>query len=500
MQIIKEITIDLNKATSYSIAFSVRQGDKGGRFIKAYLTADKVPFNIPETFTAVVKGMIDDIVVADDEVCTIDRTANGKHFVLIPLTELMCAGYGNLELTLKLKEGEAVASAQSIWITVERDKTANAKENYATPINEVNAVLDEVITIEDETTTGLKREKLYALSTALNETAGVLAVKGVEVVEPFGVNDIPSTVENIATDGEYKDLVDGYKAQAEQAQATAETEKARADAATERAEIAEGQVETATAEATTAKAEAQAEKARADLAEEQVGDLTEQLEEIEAEVVSEKARADEADKRAVTAEGNFVGMIDKTITEVVIPEGVKEIGARAFADCNKLNKVVFNEGLIYIRNMAFENTALTEVIFPSTLKRIENYSFRFIHSLTKVIVNHGATLIGFTAFAGLHDYSKLSTLYLPNSLNVIQNDAFASTFKLEFITLEQNFNCSLNISASTLYSVETLVAMLEAIADLTGQTAKTLTIGATNLAKLTEEQIAIATNKNWTLA
>jgi hypothetical protein len=42
--------------------------------------------------------------------------------------------------------------------------------------------------------------------------------------------------------------------------------------------------------------------------------------------------------------------------------------------------------------------------------------------------------------------------------------------------------------------------MLEALADRTGQTAKTLTMGATNLAKLTDGQKAIATNKNWTLA
>jgi hypothetical protein len=56
------------------------------------------------------------------------------------------------------------------------------------------------------------------------------------------------------------------------------------------------------------------------------------------------------------------------------------------------------------------------------------------------------------------------------------------------------------VSSSTLFTIETLVAMLEALKDLTGQTAKTLTIGRTNLAKLTEEQIAIATNKNWTLA
>lgn len=45
-----------------------------------------------------------------------------------------------------------------------------------------------------------------------------------------------------------------------------------------------------------------------------------------------------------------------------------------------------------------------------------------------------------------------------------------------------------------------LRALINGLADLTGRTAKTLTIGNTNIAKLTEEDIAIAVNKNWTIA
>lgn len=45
-----------------------------------------------------------------------------------------------------------------------------------------------------------------------------------------------------------------------------------------------------------------------------------------------------------------------------------------------------------------------------------------------------------------------------------------------------------------------LRALINGLADLTGQTAQTLTLGATLSAKLTEEDIAIAVNKNWNLA
>lgn len=55
-------------------------------------------------------------------------------------------------------------------------------------------------------------------------------------------------------------------------------------------------------------------------------------------------------------------------------------------------------------------------------------------------------------------------------------------------------------SKTTLLDRASLRALINGLADLTGQTAQTLTLGATLMAKLTEEDIAIATNKNWTLS
>lgn len=52
---------------------------------------------------------------------------------------------------------------------------------------------------------------------------------------------------------------------------------------------------------------------------------------------------------------------------------------------------------------------------------------------------------------------------------------------------------------TTILDRASLRAVINGLADLTGQTAQTLEIGATLIAKLTEEDIAIATNKNWTI-
>jgi hypothetical protein len=79
------------------------------------------------------------------------------------------------------------------------------------------------------------------------------------------------------------------------------------------------------------------------------------------------------------------------------------------------------------------------------------------------------------------------------------------------VTLEDVINNDLKVmeglSVSSRLSNErlgltrkSLRAVINGLADLTGQTTQTLTIGATLMAKLTEEDIAIATNKNWNLA
>lgn len=57
---------------------------------------------------------------------------------------------------------------------------------------------------------------------------------------------------------------------------------------------------------------------------------------------------------------------------------------------------------------------------------------------------------------------------------------------------------SFDISASKKFERTDLVTILNNLATVT--TTKTLTMGATNLAKLTDEDKAIATNKGWTLA
>ena len=99
-----------------------------------------------------------------------------------------------------------------------------------------------------------------------------------------------------------------------------------------------------------------------------------------------------------------------------------------------------------------------------------------------------ATTIG-TVFS----YSPVLTSFVGNRTidDVIQNN----------IKAFNNAKVAFTIGGNTASNIDraSLRALINGIADLTGQDTKTITLGATLMAKLTEEDIAIATAKNWTI-
>lgn len=64
------------------------------------------------------------------------------------------------------------------------------------------------------------------------------------------------------------------------------------------------------------------------------------------------------------------------VEEVILPEGIKCIESKAFADCFNLKKINFPEGLESVKDRAFiDCSSLTEVILPKTLTKIGDYAF-----------------------------------------------------------------------------------------------------------------------------
>lgn len=170
---------------------------------------------------------------------------------------------------------------------------------------------------------------------------------------------------------------------------------------------------------------------------------------------------------------------------LVIPEGVEFIGWNVFHK---------SEGPGYGRYY------LTKLELPSTLKVINYEAFAGNTKLEEIKIPHGCEYIYSYAFAGC---TGVTTIELPNTLKNIAYGAFYLSSNIVTVILEDGFNCNLdrNMSfAGTNLSVDVIVNMLQALADRSGQSAYSLILGSTNLNKLTLEQIAIATNKNWNLS
>ena len=95
---------------------------------------------------------------------------------------------------------------------------------------------------------------------------------------------------------------------------------------------------------------------------------------------------------------------------------------------------------------------------------------------------------------------RLSVLHLPSGFgqsSTYNGFMFRWCGALETITGNPNFKASLDLSACKKLTHDSLMVIINGLQTVTGAT---LTLGAENLAKLTDEEKKVATDKGWTLA
>ena len=109
-----------------------------------------------------------------------------------------------------------------------------------------------------------------------------------------------------------------------------------------------------------------------------------------------------------------------TEQEVVIPEGVVEIGKKVFYSCDALTKVVLPKGVKIIGESAFQEcTRLAEITLPDSLETIGIGAF-FFTPLKSITIPEGVTSIGESAFC----LTRLETVVIPQSVKSIGARAF----------------------------------------------------------------------------
>ncbi len=123
----------------------------------------------------------------------------------------------------------------------------------------------------------------------------------------------------------------------------------------------------------------------------------------------------------LSADGSIVyGLADFNITEVAIPEGVKEIRPYAFSE-SKIKKLTLPDTVEVVPDhMAWNAARLKYVKLGKNVKEIGGSAFA-LTKLKKITLPKGLKSIGTSAFY----YTKLKKVTIPNTVEYIGNGAFS---------------------------------------------------------------------------
>lgn len=138
------------------------------------------------------------------------------------------------------------------------------------------------------------------------------------------------------------------------------------------------------------------------------------------------------------AEGDkskIVGVLDPTITNVVIPNGVKEIGAAAFYELENLESVEMPNSVTTIGDMAFYHCYnLKTINFSSSLKTVGAMAFCCCGiEIENLTFNEGLELIREYAFEYCQGIT--GTLTFPSTLKEITYGAFSGCDGIRFVRI-----------------------------------------------------------------
>ncbi|MCR4665459.1 MAG: leucine-rich repeat protein [Paludibacteraceae bacterium] len=178
------------------------------------------------------------------------------------------------------------------------------------------------------------------------------------------------------------------------------------------------------------------------------------------------------------------------LTAIEIPNSVTAIGYQAFHDCYSLASVAMSSNVTSIGEYAFKNcSALTAIDIPEGVTAIEKQAFFSCSRLTSVVIPNSAQYIGDLAFFNCADLAtvtfgenigevryqafygciSLTDAHLPNSVTAIGEQAFSGCTALKTVTMSDNVT---SIGAKTFYKCNNLVSValsrgLTEIADAT---------------------------------
>ena len=107
-------------------------------------------------------------------------------------------------------------------------------------------------------------------------------------------------------------------------------------------------------------------------------------------------------------------LIDRSITEINIPEGIETVGDYAFTFCTRVNKITIPDSVISIKQFSFNSVGadvgIDEVVIPDSVTKLGPNSFRY-SGVKKIVLSKNITSIRTNTFGScqmcaLYDFSN----------------------------------------------------------------------------------------------
>ena len=159
----------------------------------------------------------------------------------------------------------------------------------------------------------------------------------------------------------------------------------------------------------------------------------------------------------------IIGLRNKSLTELIIPKGVTEIGSGAFNNYEDLSRITIPNSVTSIENSAFEGCShLLDVFYNGTIEDWLNITFNdssstpmlYAHwfyildingdnkhngnsysTLNELVIPETVTRIGSHAF---HNIRQLSSVKIPNSVTSIGDSAFEGCWSLKSMIISDS--------------------------------------------------------------
>lgn len=135
-------------------------------------------------------------------------------------------------------------------------------------------------------------------------------------------------------------------------------------------------------------------------------------------------------KSAPWSDTNIIAFNDSNISEVIIEDGITNIGINAFVDCHELETIMFGNSVFGIAKGAFYRCEkLQSVVLPDSLEIIGSDAFSGCSGLTNINFPDSVTDIGEYAF---YDCTAMKSATIPASVTNIDTKAFGYYWDDEF--------------------------------------------------------------------